>query len=471
MTKKADDVLPHSLEAERSVLGAILIHNAAYEQVSALLKPADFYRDAHRRIYAGMVRLLERPGGCVDPVTLKDDLERVGDLEEVGGAVYIGALTDGVPRSTNVEHYAGIVRERALYRALIQAANKLLVRAYEAEEPATALLAAADRALVNLQRNAIGRMRDLSGSSMDLLTDLEYRVAHRGELTGIDTGFKSINEITMGWQPGEMIVLAARPSIGKTTFVVNSAVAGARSARPDGRPRVVAIFSMEMRRQQLEYRVLSSLSGIPLSRLLGGFILGPSEWEKLNGALAVMRGCCIHIDDTAGRTAWDIRSECRRLRVERGNLDLVVVDYIQLMPGTLDRRGATRNEEVTDISRRLKIMADELSVPVLVLSQLSRASEGRSDPRPKLSDLRESGALEQDSDIVCFLHRKHHREGGLTNFIVEKQRNGPTGTVNLSLDRDVTLFTDAPDLVEAPPTEAEKTDSRRRTFARRARIG
>lgn len=431
----ADRTLPHDLEAEKSVLGAILLHNDAYETVAGILMRADFYRDAHQRIFASFDRLLELKGGKADYITLRDDLIRRGELDEVGGPAYITGLTDGVGRSANVAHYARIVKEKAQLRGAIRAMNGVISKAYEAEESAAEILAAADKALVELQSNGgAGRMLSLESTNRALMESLEWRHAHKGELTGVETGFESINEITLGWQSGDLIVLGARPSIGKTAFTMNSATAGARAGRK------VAMFSLEMRRQQLEFRMLADLSGIPLSRCLSGQYMA-ADWEPLSQAVSQIRDLPIHINDATGMSVWDIRSDCRRLKAEEG-LDLVIIDYVQLVAGSLDRRGASRNEEITDISRRLKTLADELAVPIILLSQLSRAGDKRNDPKPKLSDLRESGALEQDADIVAFLHRRNHREGGLTYFLLEKQRNGPTGTLKLTMDRDVVRFTD-----------------------------
>lgn len=439
-TPIAERTLPHNLDAERAVLGAIMLNNAAYEVASPIVSASDFYRDGHRRVFAAFDRLLEWKDGTVDLLTLREELAKRGELEEAGGAVYLSALIDGVPRSTNIEHYARIVFEKAQLRRLIFAMNRVQASAYEGEEAPAVILAQADKAILEIQSgNGSSRTIVLRDTTNALLQNLEHRHKHKGELSGVDTGFKSINEVTLGWQPGELIVIGARPSIGKTTFVMNSVAASAQAGR---RP---AVFSLEMRRQQLEYRLLSSLSDVPLSRILSGHLI-PSDWEKVSKALGIMGEMQIYINDQAGLTIGDVRSECRRLRAEDG-VDLIVVDYVQLMAGMLDGK-ATRNEQITDTSRRAKTLADELGVPVILLSQLSRANEKRNDPRPKLSDLRESGALEQDADIVGFLHRKNHRVGGLTYFIIEKQRNGPTGTLKLSLDRDVVTFTDAPNLEE-----------------------
>jgi replicative DNA helicase len=450
----AERMLPNSIDAERAVLGAILLHNDCYEQAAPIVAAVHFFRIAHRLIYAAIDRLLEWKDGTVDLVTLREELGKRGELEKVGGPAYISALIDGVPRSTNIEQYARIVREKAQLRTLIAAGNKIVSAAYEAEESPAVILAQADKAIVELQAgNGTSRTVSLIDSSAGLLADLEYRVAHRGEILGCPSGFASIDEITFGWQPGDLIVLGARPSIGKSSFAVNSATASAKIGKR------VALFSLEMRRKQLEYRMLSSLSGVPLPRILSGCVMAP-DWPALAAATTVMHALPFHINDQAGLTIGEIRAECRRIKSEEGSLDLVIIDYVQLMGGMLEDRRANRNDQIADTSRRTKTLADELGVPILLLSQLSRANEKRPDPRPKLSDLRESGSLEQDADIVGFLHRKNHREGGLTYFIIEKQRQGSTGTLKLSLDRDLVLFTDAPDLAEpVEPRRTKKSDA------------
>lgn len=458
--------LPKNLEAERSVLGAILLHNDVFERARAIVAPADFFRHAHNLIFASCDRIMQRKAAAIDFVTIKDDLTNRGELEEVGGPAYISALIDGVPRSTNIDHYARIVKEKSQLRAIIFACNKTLTAAYDGAEESATLLNAADRALVEIQHgNRAGRMKSVRETSPALLDALEWRVAHRGELTGIDTGFASINAETGGWQRGDLIVVAARPSIGKTTFVLNSLLGASQTLQADGRRTRSAVFSLEMRRQPLEFRMLSSLTQIEQSTLLGGWIHSTEQWGQVSQAIGLLGEMDFHVDDTAARTVWDIRNECRRLRSE-GGLDLVIVDYVQLMAGSLDKKGATRNEEVTDISRKLKIMADDLNVAVVLCSQLSRASESRSDPRPKLTDLRESGALEQDADLVLFLHRKNHRAGGCTEAILEKQRNGPTGTVNLTFNRETSTFVDGgePEPVTPEQQKAEDQDAKTRSI-------
>lgn len=443
--------LPHNLEAERSVLGAVLVHNPVMEQLAGVLTADDFYRDAHRRIYRAIQRIIDERRAEADFVTLKEELARAGDLDEVGGPAYVASLADGVPRATNVRHYASIVKEKAMLRALIFAANKVLLDAYAAEETPAVLVQQADKLLLDVQRATLShRLEDVRGAVPRIMADLEHRTRNRGELLGLATGFKSLDELTLGWQPGDLNIIAARPSIGKTTFVLNTAIAASQAGK-----RVV-IFSLEMRRKQLEYRLLSTLSNVPLTRMLTGF-LGSKDYEGISAGLELLAATNILIDDRSAQPVTSMRGASRRLRNE-GGLDLIVIDYVQLVPGALDGK-ASRNEQVTDISRRLKELADECNVPVLLVSQLSRANEKRADPRPRLSDLRESGALEQDADAVIFLHRANHRVGGETELIIEKQRNGPTGTVMLSMDRDTTTFTDAglaPEPVQPAPKPVQE---------------
>lgn len=443
-----DRVLPHSLEAERAVLGAVLV-TGRVERAADILKADAFFRRGHREMFEAMIAL-DQQRQPIDMLVLKAELIRRGSLDECGGPAYLAALTDGVPNRTNVAHYAQLVKDAAIRRRVIQMANDCMADAYDGERPAADVVQRADAAIVAIQRNSDpGDLIDLRATQGDLYRDLEYRSNNRGALFGIETGFPSINDLTHGWQRGDMVVVAARPSIGKTAFVLNTVVAAARAGQ------VAAVFSLEMSRQQLEYRILSHLSTVPLTRLLGGY-MGEDDYTAASAAMGVIHDLPVFINDRAAKTAGEIRSACRRLKAERG-LDLIAIDYVQLMRGTVEGRQTTRNEQITDISRRLKELAGEVDAPLLLLSQLNRAGDSRSDKRPILSDLRESGALEQDADLVCFLHRKHHRESGPTEFILEKQRNGPTGTVMLAMNRDVQTFTDAgpelqqPEFPEAPP--------------------
>lgn len=449
-------ILPHNLDAERSTLGAAIVHPDAADYISDHLTPEAYFRRAHQTLFV-TIRTMRLDGEAVDFVTLK---QRLGakKLDDVGGPAYITSLADGIPRSTNISYYVGILKDLQAKRALLAFGNRTLDLVVAGEHSSESLLADADRRLLELQNGHIeGRLRALSDSYGELLTDFAWRCDHRGELRGLPTGFESLNTLTTGWEKGALIIIAARPSIGKTTFLMNTALAAAQAGKR------VAVFSLEMRRQQLEYRAVSSLSGVMLSRILNGN-LGAEEQPRVANAMARHAQLLIEIDDRGGQTALEIRSHCRRLKAE-GGLDLVVIDYVQLMQGSLERRGATRNDEVTDISRRLKVLADEVEAPVLLASQLTRDSEKRTDPRPKLSDLRESGALEQDADMVGFLHRKNHREGGTTEFILEKQRNGPTGTLNLTLTRETVTFTDGGESVPEPAQPAKAP--RQRSFSQR----
>jgi replicative DNA helicase len=427
-------VQPHDLDAEKSVLGAILVNNAAFERAAQHIRARDFFRRAHQAIFEVCAFLIDEQRMAADFVTVKDELTKRNALEECGGPAYISSLTDGVPRSANIQHYARIVLEKSRLRQIIKTGQTMTTAAYDAEKAASEIIQAADRAIIGLQHEHGGRLLDLRETHQALYADLEQREQNKGQLTGVDTGFASINDLTLGWQAGELIVIAARPSIGKTAFTLHTAMAAAKAGK------TVAIFSMEMRRRQLEYRMLAALSGIALTRLQSGY-LGEPDYERLTPAMATLAAMPIYIDDRSGQTVMDIRTACRLMKAEHA-LDLIVIDYVQLMPGTLEKRAATRNEEVTDISRKLKILTDEVNAPILLLSQLNRGADGRADPRPKLSDLRESGALEQDADKVVFLHRKHHRESGVTNVIVEKDRNGPGGTLNVTFTRDNQVFVD-----------------------------
>lgn len=449
-------VLPHNLEAERAVLGAVLLDNQGYYRAIRHVHAETFFRLAHQLIWRAYVKLLEARAGAVDLTILREALATSGTLEDVGGPAYIASLVDGTPRGVNIEHYARIVKEKAQLRACIAVGTKLTSDAYAGDEPPAVIISAADKAIVDLQHARSEQLRTMADTSTRILDRLEYRVAHRGEVTGVPTGFKSIDEDTSGWQPGDMIVIGARPSIGKTSFVLCSAVASAKAGKR------ILLFSMEMKHEQLEDRLLAAETNIDLSRLRSGHIRD-DEWGPLSQAIGAMHEWPLAIDDAPSCSVSDIRGGCRRYQSD-GGLDLVIIDYVQLMPGTLQRRGATRNDEITDISRRLKVLAGDLGVPIILLSQLRRISE-RMDPRPKIEDLRESGSLEQDADIVAFLHRSDHRTSGTTEFIIAKARNGPTTTTHLTFTRELCRFSDGGEPLP-PPTEEEKQAARTRHIIR-----
>ena len=442
-------VLPNNIEAERSLLGAALCYEQQADYVVDHLVPESFYRRAHRTIFEVIRRLRQQHQGA-DVVLVKEALGKK-QLTEVGGPTYLAGLIDGVPRHTNVAHYADVVKDLQARRLLYEFGRTTIDQVASGEHAAAAMLEDADRRLVELTGGHVkGHTQALSETVPALMDDLQWRVDHRGELIGLETGYPSINDLTSGWQVGDLTILAARPSIGKTTLLLNTAVAGAKALHAAGKSEVVLLFSFEMRRRRLELRLLSHLSGVPLSRIQAGLVLEP-EWPAISAALALLQELKIEVDDAAGQTRWQIRSTCRRVQAERG-LALVGIDYVQLIPGSLDRRGASRNEELTDISRGLKELCDELSAPILLVSQLNRPTKffGK-DPTPRLTDLRESGSLEQDADNVGLLHRKNHREGGKTLFSLEKQRNAATGTVLLMFDRDTVTFMDAGEQAEEQP--------------------
>jgi replicative DNA helicase len=435
-----DRTLPHNLEAEKGVLGAILINNHAFNQASEVIEVQDFFRDAHRRIFEKMVGLSER-SQPIDLITLKDELTRTSELDEVGGPAYISALTDGVPRSANVEHYAKIVKEKSTLRRLIQSANEVLVRAYDAEDDADLILDEAERSIFQIAENRMRvgfvRVGELVDQGYQLIEKLQ---AHKGLVTGVPTGFVDLDEMTSGFQKSDLVIIAARPAMGKTSFVLNMALHSGIEAG-----KTVGIFSLEMSKEQLFMRMLTSEARVDAHRFRGGF-LGEQDYERLVEAFARLHDAKVYIDDTPSVGILEMRAKARRLKLEHG-LDMLVIDYLQLMQG----RGKfeNRQQELATISRSLKILAKELDIPILALSQLSRAPETRSDHRPQLSDLRESGALEQDADIVLFIFREdmYSTDGepspdsdGTAEIIIGKQRNGPTGSVKLAFLKQYTRF-------------------------------
>jgi replicative DNA helicase len=431
--------LPHSLDAERSVLGAILISNEAFNHAAELIDSRDFFRDAHRRIFDKMVALSER-GDAIDFITLKEELGRAGDLDEVGGPAYIASLTDGVPRSANVEYYARIVKEKSTLRNLIHSANKILSEAYEAEQEPDLLLDEAERAIFAIAEDRIRAgfvpLRDLVQSSFTTIEKLQQM---KGAVTGVPSGFADLDEITTGFQRGDLVVVAARPSMGKTSLVLNMTQYVGTST-----DMTVGFFSLEMSKEQLFMRMLTSEARIDAHRFRTGH-LSEKDYGKLSHALGTLAEARVFIDDSASIGVLEMRAKARRLKAEHG-LNLLVIDYLQLMQGR--GRFESRQQEVSAISRSLKGLAKELNIPIIALSQLSRAPEGRTDHRPQLSDLRESGAIEQDADVVMFIYRPEVYEKeetkpedeGVAEIIIGKQRNGPIGSVRLSFLNQYTRF-------------------------------
>ena len=435
-TPVSERSLPHNLEAEKAVLGAVLIDNEQFNRAAELIDSPDFYRHAHQQIFDKMVSLTDRDE-VIDLVTLKEELDRAGNLNEVGGPAYIAALVDGVPKSTNVEYYAKIVKEKATLRSLIGSANKILTTAYQAEADASEQLDLAGQAIFQITddrlKGGFESLRDLVPGGFKTLEKLQEQQSF---LTGVPSGFTDLDRLTSGFQPSDLVIIAARPSMGKTSLALNIAQhVGTKTEK------TVGVFSLEMSKQQLFLRMLTAEARIESQKFRGGF-LSSEEYKKLSEALGALGEAKVFIDDSASISVLEMRAKARRLQQEHG-LDLLIIDYLQLMQGR--GRFENRNLELASISRSLKSLAKELKAPVVALSQLSRAPESRSEHRPQLSDLRESGALEQDADVVLFIYREDQYDRKPENentaeVIIGKQRNGPTGTVRLAFLDKITRF-------------------------------
>jgi replicative DNA helicase len=436
--------MPASLEAERSVLGAILLDNDVFPQAAENLRSEDFYLDSHRRIY-GRMQELNETGRPIDLITLTEELGRHKEVESVGGVAYLSSLTEGLPRRENIEHYVKIVKDKALLRGLVHAAQAAMARALEQAEPTEEILDGAESAIFRISESRIGRaflgIKEIVKESFGSLDQL-YERGQR--ITGLETHYSDLDKLTSGLQRQDLVIIAARPSMGKTAFAMNIAENVAVN-----NAKVVGIFSLEMSREALLLRLLCSQARIDSSKLRGGF-LGKEEFHKLSAALGVLADSPLFIDDTPGISLHEMRAKARRLQQREGKLDLIVVDYLQLMsvsPASGGRRFENRTQEVSAISRGLKALAKEMNVPVVALSQLSRAPESRGgDHRPQLSDLRESGSIEQDADVVVFIFREEYYKPddpeleGVAELIVAKQRNGPTGNLKLAFLKNCTRF-------------------------------
>lgn len=433
--------LPANVEAERSILGAILLDNLAYNQAAEHLRPDDFSLDSHRRIYSRMVDLAEssRP---IDMITLIEELERRKELEAVGDVGYVSGLVDGVPDRPSIEHYIRIVRDKALLRGLIHAANAAIAKAADQSDPAEDILNEAEATIFQLSEKRIGRgfigvqeiIKELGG--IDALLQRGQRI------TGLETYYSELDEKTSGLQPSDLVILAARPSMGKTSFAMNIA----ENAAIHG-SKVVGVFSLEMSKEALLQRMLCSVARVDAHKFRTGS-LWQDDTRKIQQAIEQLAHAPIFVDDTPGISISEMRAKARRLVQSQGKLDLLIVDYLQLMSGGGGRRYENRTQEVSAISRGLKGLAKELRVPVIALSQLSRAPEtrGSGDHRPQLSDLRESGSIEQDADLVMFIFREEVYKPddpeleGRAEIIIAKQRNGPIGRINLAFIKRSTRF-------------------------------
>ncbi len=435
-----DRLPPQSVEAEQSVLGSILIDRDAIIEIADFLRPEDFYRQAHGRVFAAMIDLSERREP-IDVVTVAEALERSGDLESIGGRAYLGTLSNQTPTAVHVAQYARIVERKALLRNLIGAAGKIAGIGYE--DPAE-VQEAIDRAEQELfavsQRRVAAGFSPLKSLLHDAYDRLDYLHEHRGEISGIRTGFQDLDTLTTGLQKSDLVILAARPSVGKTSFALNIAEHAAANDK-----KSVGVFSLEMSKEQLVLRLLSSVASIDSQRLRTGF-LDELDFTRIAPAMNTLSEAPIYIDDTPNITTMELRTKARRLQAETG-LDLVIVDYLQLMQASTTNRDANRVQEVSEISRGLKALARELKVPVIALSQLSRQPEMRESREPRLSDLRESGSIEQDADLVMFLWREKERGsddadtgGEVVKLKLAKHRNGPTGEIDLWFKKAQTRF-------------------------------
>jgi replicative DNA helicase len=436
-----DRLPPQSLEAEQSVLGAVLIDRETIIEIAEFLRPEDFYRQAHANVYRAMLELFERREP-VDLVTVAETLERNDELEAIGGRAYLSQLSNQTPTAVHAVQYARIVERKAVLRNLIGAAGKIAGIGYE--DPAE-IQEAIDRAESELFQVSSRRITTGFSVLKELLhaayDRLDYLHAHRGEISGISSGFTDLDTLTTGFQKSDLVVVAARPSVGKTSFALNIAEHAAVREH-----KSVGVFSLEMSKEQLVLRLLSSVANIDSKRLRTGF-LEELDFTRIAPAMNDLSEAALYIDDTPNITSMELRTKARRLQAESG-LDLVIVDYLQLMQATQTNRDANRVQEVSEISRGLKALARELSVPVIALSQLSRQPEMRESKEPRLSDLRESGAIEQDADLVVFLWREKEAKSGdedtsdgeVINVKLAKHRNGPTGEIQLWFRKSQTRF-------------------------------
>jgi replicative DNA helicase len=442
-----DAGLPANLDAEKTILGAILLDNAAHAEAAEHISPDDFSLDSHRRIFLRMGELIDT-GRAVDIVTLSNELSRYKEVEAVGGVAYLASLTEGLPRRPVIEDYIRIVKDKSLLRRLMGICSAAIAKAADQSQDAIGVLDETESQLLQVSEYGLTLgLQPIEAIVRDSFGSIDNLYDHRGDVTGLRTGFTKFDEMTSGLQKGELIIIAARPSMGKTALAIN--IAENAAVRYGS---TVAIFSLEMSKASLLRRMLASQASVDQQRIQKGFF-GRAEQEKLQSALNLLVESRIFIDDSASSTIAEMRARARRLKQNAGGLDLILIDYLQLMsatmPGASKRGFENRVQEVSAISRGLKAMAKELQVPVLALSQLSRSNEKRDDKRPMLSDLRESGSIEQDADVVAFIHREsyYNRDQNQTaeelaeaEIIIAKQRNGPTGIVKMHWNASYTRF-------------------------------
>jgi replicative DNA helicase len=430
--------LPSSAESERVILGAILLDNQLITQAIEQLSPDDFYSPLHRRIYRAMTALFER-SERIDPILIGEELKKDGSIDSIGGVASITNLTYGLPHFSDIFDYTKVVKDKSIVRNLIKVCNQITSEALSEEEDAKDVLDNAEKMIFALAdertRQGFSHIQPIAENVLAKVQEYAKRESHA--LTGLSTGFRDLDEKTSGLQKTDLIIIAARPSMGKTALCLTLAQNAAILENA-----VVAVFSLEMSKEQLVMRMLSSEAKVDAHRFRTGY-LTRDEWGRLAEAIGTLSEAKIFIDDTAGISVLEMRAKTRRLFAEQKKLDLIVVDYMQLMSGS--KRTESRQQEVSQISRELKALAKELQVPVIALSQLSRAPEARNPPKPMMSDLRESGSIEQDADVVAFIYREDYykpteENAGIAELLISKQRNGPTGTVKLAFLKEFTRF-------------------------------
>ncbi|MFC0300400.1 replicative DNA helicase [Virgibacillus soli] len=434
-----DRIPPHNIEAEQSVIGAIFLEPEAFSTASQFLMPEDFYRAGHQRIFEIMLKLSDR-GEPIDILTVTSALKDTKSLDEAGGVSYLTEIAQSVPTAANIEYYCKIVEEKALLRRLIRTATDIVTVTYDREDEVDDVLNEAEKNILEVSnRQNAGAFKAIKDVLIEVYDNIETLHNQKSDITGIPTGYRDLDRITSGFQRNDLIIVAARPSVGKTAFALN--IAQNVAVHTDEN---VAIFSLEMGAEQLVQRMLCAEGNIDAQRMRSGQ-LESEDWGRLTMAMGSLSNAGIFIDDSAGIRVSEIRSKCRRLKQEHG-LGMILIDYLQLIQGSANSKD-NRQQEVSEISRSLKALARELNIPVIALSQLSRGVEQRQDKRPMMSDLRESGSIEQDADIVGFLYRddyydKESEQQNIIEIIIAKQRNGPVGTVELAFVKEYNKFVD-----------------------------
>jgi len=442
----ADRVPPQNLEAEKSVLGSMLIDEQAVMQGVEMLTPDSFYKTSHKSIFEAITSIFEK-GDAVDIITVSEELRKQKELENIGGADYLTELVDSVATSSNISYYAKIVRDKALLRQMIKVSSKVIEECFKANEESEDILDRAEQKVFDIrQKNVISGFKQMSSLVEDSIDTIEKICNQDEEVSGLSTGFKNLDRQISGLHRGNLVILAGRPSMGKTSFGLNIAqYVGLEKKIP------VGIFSLEMSVNEILMRLLCSEARVDLRRVRDGFV-GSNEWAALTSAAGRIKESKIFIDDSPAVTPLEMKAKARRLKAQHPDLGLILVDYIQLVPGKSGGDSESRQQEISYVSRSLKILAKEIDIPVIAMSQLSRAPEKRTgDSRPRLSDLRESGAIEQDADVVLFLYRPAYYkrpdevtpdEENIAQVIIGKQRNGPVGQVDMLFQKEYTRFRD-----------------------------